>query len=95
MVLNYIGPEHGQGFRIYNDGVKLVGGSTTSSPSGTNFTPLDGSVALGKFRNEYSSVAINELLFFNNKLTDAQIRELYDEGYTKKTKVISKNYGKK
>ena len=90
MVINYIGPQDGKGIWIYYNGLKVAGDITTkSSPSHMDYGPSDGVVYVGKFRNRYSSVAIDVLLFFNNKLTDAQIWELYDQGYTKNTK----NYG--
>ena len=57
MVLNYIGPENGQG---------------TPDP----LHPGDGTVVAGKVLGDYTSVAIDELLFFNIKLSDTQIREL-------------------
>ena len=91
MVLNYIGPQHGHGIWIYYNGLKVVGDVTKSSASHMDYTPSDGVVYVGKFPNRYSSVAIGELLFFNTKLTDAQIWELYDQGYTKNTKKYRKN----
>ena len=80
MVLNYIGPEHGQGIRIRYNGTKLDGGNTKYSGEKLA-SPSDGSVAVGKFGSYYSSVAIDELLFFNVKLTDDQIRQLYNQGF--------------
>ena len=80
MVLNYIGPEHGQGIRIYYNGVKLDGGNTKYS-GGKLASPSDGSVVVGKFGNYYSTVALDELLFFNVKLTGDQIWELYNQGF--------------
>ena len=82
MVLNYIGPEHGQGIRIYYNGAKLDGGSY-KSPPGKPTSAADGSVTVGKFKNyyysvtiDYSSVALDELLFYNMKLTSDQIKEV-------------------
>ena len=80
MVLNYIGSEHGQGLRIYYNGVKLDGGNTKYS-GGKSASPSDGSVAVGKFGSYYSTVALDELLFYNVKLTSDQIRELYNQGF--------------
>ena len=46
-------------------------------------------VTVGKFKNyyysvtiDYSSVALDELLFHNVKLTSDQIRELYNQGFS-------------
>ena len=87
MVLNYIGPEHGQGIRIYYNGVKLDGGSY-KTPPGKPTSAANGSVTVGKFKNcyysvtiDYSTVALDELLFYNVKLTSHQIRELYNQGF--------------
>ena len=72
---------------------KLDGGSTNSGGS-RGYTPSDGTVVVGKKYNYYSSMVIDELLFFNEKLTDDQIGELYEQGYTKKTKTMNwSNYG--
>ena len=80
MVLNYIGPDSGQGIRIYYNGVKLDGGNHKYS-GGKFASAADGTVTVGRFGNYYSSVAIDELLFYNVKLTDDQIRELYNQGF--------------
>ena len=87
MVLNYIGPEHGQGIHIYYNGAKLDGGSY-KSPPGKPTSAADGSVTVGKFKNyyysvaiDYSSVALDELLFYNVKLMSDQIRKLYNQGF--------------
>ena len=87
MVLNYIGPKQGEGIRIYYNGVKLDGGSY-KSPPGKPTSAADGSVTVGKFKNyyysvtiDYSSVALDELLSYNVKLTDDQIIELYNQGF--------------
>ena len=71
IVLNYIGPENGQGFRIYYNKAKLDGGSTKSTnlgPTSTPHTPGDGTVVVGRVLGDYTSVAIDELLFFNIKI---------------------------
>ena len=80
MVLNYIGSGNGQGFRIYYNGEKLDGRNTKYS-GGKSAPPSDGTVVVGKFGSYYSSVDIDELLFFNVKLTGDQIWELYNQGF--------------
>ena len=87
MVLNYIGPEHGQGIRIHYNGAKLDGGNY-KSPPGKPTSAADGSVTVGKFKNyyysvtiDYSRVALDELLFYSVKLTSDQIKELYNRGF--------------
>ena len=74
---------------MYCNGVKQDGGSTKEGSRRDDYSLADGTVLVGKYGNFYSSVAIDELLFFNNKLRDAQINELYDQGYTKMTKTIN------
>ena len=81
MILNYIGPENGQGIWIYYNGVKLDGGITKYGPSGKLVTPAEGTVVVGKFENKYASVVIDELLLFNAKLTTDETEELYKKGF--------------
>ena len=75
VVLNYIGPEDGQGMRIYLDGI-LARNVTTKLSGGTRNS--DGRLRLG---SQYTSGLnaiddIDELLFFNNILTDDQIMKV-------------------
>ena len=69
MVLNYIGPEEGQGITLYNNGIRTKTGTTKKDdPAGKG----NGKVVIGKFytdRNErYSNVEMDELYFFNQAL---------------------------
>ena len=71
MIFNSIGPGNGQGFRIYYNEAKLDGGSTKSTnlgPTSTPYTLGDGTVVVGRVLADYTSVAIDELLFFNIKI---------------------------
>ena len=67
-----------RGLRIYYNGAKLDGGDNKHT-GGKLASPSDGTVVVGKFESDYSSVAIDELWFFNVKLTSDQIRELYNQ----------------
>ena len=78
--MNYVGPNEGQGIRIYNDG-KLVGTDTTKTNE-TNL-PSDGRIVIGRadlhhtgtpnFISFYASVEVDELLIFNRTLTEPEI----------------------
>ena len=75
IVLNYIGHEDGQGIRIYTDGVQV--GTETARSSGSDDAG-DGRVAIGRWvltmsNWQYTSLQLDELMFFNAKLTDSEI----------------------
>ena len=75
-VMNFIGPDEGQGIRIYNDG-RIIGSDTTK----TDFTnsPSDGRIVIGRVDFDanslvfYASVEVDELLIFNRTLTEPEI----------------------
>ena len=77
VVMNYIGPEEAQGIRIYQDGVKT--GSDVTREPGT-WPPGDGRVVVGRpfsdFHDQYGSVDVDELLFFNEALNNQQILDI-------------------
>ena len=79
VVLNYIGPGNGQGFQMYQDGEQTVAGSVKYTK---HASPGDGRVVLGRRytdRDElYASVNVDELQFFNKKLSDQQIKDIKD-----------------
>ena len=71
VVLNYLGPNNGQGIRIYYDGEQTGSGYTKytyTSPTGA------GRVVVGRYYTVhdayYTSVHVDELLFFNEALDD-------------------------
>ena len=76
IVLNYIGPNNGDGIKFYN-GAEVMSATTRSHNS---FPAGDGRVVIGRyFTNqdmEYSSVQIDELIYFNNSLTNGEIEFL-------------------
>ena len=75
VVLNYIGPNNGQGIRIYHDGLQ-VGSDDTKTD--VTFSPGDGCVCVGTYDDVsvYASVDVDELLFFNEALSDQQIMNI-------------------
>ena len=78
VVLNYIGPKNGEGIKILYDGAEVASDTTrrTLSPR----TAATDRIVLGRFyldRNErYSSVKIDELVFFNQSLKSAEVQQL-------------------
>ena len=78
--MNFIGPNEGQGIRIYNDG-QLIGSDTTKTNE-TNL-PSDGRIVIGRadlnhigtpnFFTLYASVEVDELLIYNRTLTEPEI----------------------
>ena len=79
IVLNYNGPSEGWGVRIYLDGVQAGSGGTKN---GTSLSPGEGRVVVGRaYTNldvHYASVDLDELLFFNEKLNDKHIKDIFN-----------------
>ena len=77
VVFNFIGPNEDQGFNVYNDGVQVDGRRINGS---AEYPPGDGRIVLGRFytnsNSSYASAYFDELYFFNQCLTDEQIRRL-------------------
>ena len=79
-VLNFIGPNEGQGIRIYNDG-RLIGTDTTKFNA--SFTQSDGRIQIGRAdlnvagtantMQFYASVDVDDLLIYNRSLTEPEI----------------------
>ena len=79
-VMNYVGPNEGQGIRIYNDG-QLVGSDTTKTNEAN--LPSDGRIVIGRadlhlvgtttFLSFSASVEVDELLIFHRTLTEPEI----------------------
>ena len=74
-VINYVGPNNGDDFGIYQNGEFLFNvrlGLTVNT-----FPPSDGRIVIGRSRtNEnlnYASVQVDELLFHNEALTESEI----------------------
>ena len=71
-MLNFISPL--EGFKVYNDGVEVGSGSTNL---GGSYSVGDGRIAIGRSYSgadgDYASVEVDELLFFNENLTESEI----------------------
>ena len=80
IVLNYIGPNDGQGIRIFYDGQEVTSeirksASSSSRPAG------DGRIVVGRIYTDqdklYASMQIDELAFFNEALSSTEITAMY------------------
>ena len=77
VVLNYLGPDDGQGSKIYLNGILVASDSMKDAFS---YPQGDGSVVLGRrfthIDGYYPNADVDEILFFNQSLTDEQISQL-------------------
>ena len=78
-MLNFIGPNGGEGIQAFRDGTLRA--HHMWGLSGTQ-TDGDGRVIVGKkhanVNNYYAHVEVDELLFFNQALSNEEVRQLYD-----------------
>ena len=76
IVVNYIGPDDGQGIRVY--GIEVAGSTTRDVTCSAG----DGRIVVGRcYIDEdmrYASVEIDELIFFNKALSTTDIERLYN-----------------
>ena len=76
IVLNYIGPNNGEGIKIYSDGVEQA----DTTKQSLSFSAGDGKIIIGRiFPNEdrnYGTFQIDKLIFFNQALTPEEIHML-------------------
>ena len=77
IVLNYIGPNYGEGTRIYYNGQEV---DSDRAKGGTSYAMVDGRIVVGRrFTNvdeDYASITIDELIFFNRFLKVDEIETL-------------------
>ena len=75
IVFNFIGPNDGQGFTVYHDG-ELVQNASRKRPI-RNF-PRNSRIVIGRFWTAsdqlYSSLHMDELMFFNQPMTKEQVK---------------------
>ena len=78
VVLNYIGPNNGEGIRIFYDGQEVVSDTDMSEGS---YSAVDGRIVVGRYYTSmderYWSIQIDELIFFNQALQNNDIAALY------------------
>ena len=79
IVMNYLGPTSGQGIRIYYNGNEVASDTTKTTYS---YSPGDGRIVVGRRhtdRNQnYASVQVDELIFFNQALSDNEVQLIYN-----------------
>ena len=79
-VINYVGPNNGDDFSIYHNGNFLFNLTSLVDPTTKPFNPSDGRIVIGRIRTDlnirYASVQVDELLFFNQSLTEQEIMML-------------------
>ena len=77
IVLNYIGPN--AGIKVYFNGAEV--GSETTKFAGSSNT-ADGRVVVGRFSTDgdyhYTSLQLDELIFFNKALSTTEITAMYN-----------------
>ena len=77
-MINYIGADQQLGIELYLDGIRQAHDDTSSPPT---HAQGNGRIVIGRFLTEedhsYTTVEIDELLFFNSILTPGQITTLY------------------
>ena len=76
---NYIvGPEDGEGIRLYLNGV--LAGSDVTKLTGSAIESGNGRVVVGRVYinndDQYGAIDVDELLFFNQALSDEQILKI-------------------
>ena len=79
LVLNYIGPNDGEGIRLYLDAVEV---SNDTSKSLESRSAGDGRIVVGRLstnsNGNYASVQVDELIYFNRALTTAEVQLIYN-----------------
>ena len=79
IVVNYIGPNNGEGIRIFYDGQEVM---NSTVKKGGPYPAGDGRIVVGRtFTDEdrfYASMQIDELIFFNKALSTNDIKLLYN-----------------
>ena len=81
-MVNYIRHNAGQGVRIFFDGEQVKSDTTKG---GGPLTSGDGRIVVGRINTEedkgYTSIQVDELMFFNSSLTTGEIRAIFNTVY--------------
>ena len=79
MVVNYFGPNNGQGFKTYFNGDVAF---TDTWKSALQTTLSNENIVIGRLYTDidgyYTSIEMDELLFFNHTLSTEEINSLYN-----------------
>ena len=78
-MLNYIGPNNGEGIRLYYDGEQVTRDTTRRTLS--RRIAATGRIVLGRFyinsNERYSSVTIDEPVIFNRSLKTTEVHQIF------------------
>ena len=78
-MLNYIGPNDGEGIRIYYNGVQVTSDTAKTARS---HSAGDGRIVAGRRRTDidayYASMQIDELIYFDAALTSDDVQLIYN-----------------
>ena len=78
MMVNYIGPNDGQGIRVYYDGTEVASVTTKYE---VQYSAGDGRIIVGRCYidddSQYASMQFDEMIFFNEALSTTDIKLLY------------------
>ena len=84
IAVNYIGPNGDEGIKVYKNGVDETG--DTKVEKGYSNPISGGRIVVGRFYTEsdnvgtaYSSVWVDELIYFNSSLSHAEVVKIYEE----------------
>ena len=76
---NYIGPNNGKGIRMFVDGAQVASDTTKQ---GGPYPVGDGRIVVGRFYvdrdQDYTSVQVDELIYFNASLTSDDVQSIYN-----------------
>ena len=76
MAFNFVGPQNGEGIVVYCDGAECKVNQNKQHPN--TYEAGSGEIVIGKYNDIYSSLMMDELLFFNRKLNLKEIEILYN-----------------
>ena len=86
VVINYMGPDEGEGIRIYHDGVQVANATTKSTNTCQHVACRpDGTILVGRLKtrqeSNYCSLQVDELAFFNEALSEEEIRIMLSQQF--------------
>ena len=76
----YYGSSEGEGITLYLNGIQVANDTTRATAS--SVIPESGKLVVGRKRSEindiYASVEVDEILFFNRKLSAPEVQMIYN-----------------
>ena len=91
ILFNFIGPNNGEGFRIYHSHSGVLVANVTRY-SFSSFSRIHGRIVIGRaftaIDEDYSSVVMDDLLFFNQAVTDDEIKMLSRQVWGQKVRIL-------